>query len=141
MAYAEKTKVPIGQTKGEIESLVLRHGGTTFGILSGEDMAQVVFEEHGRRLLFRLPLIPEAQSSDKQREQFRRARWRALLLAIKAKFESIEGGIETFEEAFLANIVLPDGKTVAEHARPAIASSYDSGEMRPLLPAPKKGDS
>lgn len=36
----------------------------------------------------------------------------------------------------MAHIVMPDGKTVSEHARPMIASAYESGRMTPLLPGP-----
>jgi hypothetical protein len=59
-----------------------------------------------------------------------------LLLCIKAKLESVEAKIETFEEAFLAHVVLPDGETVGEHALPAVAAIYKGGQLRPLLPAP-----
>ncbi len=72
-------------------------------------------------------------------EQACRSRWRALFLCIKAKLESIESGIETFEDAFLAHIQMPDGHTVAEHVRPRIAAAYETGTMQPLLPAPKGG--
>jgi hypothetical protein len=34
----------------------------------------------------------------------------------------------------MANIVLPDGKTVGEFMRPQIESAYRSGQMPPLLP-------
>jgi hypothetical protein len=40
-----------------------------------------------------------------------------LLLANKAKLSSVEDGIETFEDAFLAHIVMPDGTTVSQHVR------------------------
>jgi hypothetical protein len=58
------------------------------------------------------------------------------LLCIKAKLEAVEAKIETFEEAFLAHVVLPDGKTVGEHALPAVAAIYKGGQLSPLLPAP-----
>ena len=40
------------------------------------------------------------------------------------------------EEAFLAHVVLPDGKTVGEHALPAVAAIYKGEQLTPLLPAP-----
>lgn len=55
------------------------------------------------------------------------------MLAIKSKLESVESGIEQFDEAFMAQIVLPDGRTMAEYAMPQIAKSYTSGTMPPLL--------
>jgi hypothetical protein len=64
-----------------------------------------------------------------------RRRWRALGLVIKAKLESVESGIETFESAFMANIVMPDGKTFGKYAGPAIESAYSTGKVPLLLPA------
>src|SRR4029453_1820841 len=46
-------------------------------------------------------------------EQACRQRWRALALCIKAKLESVESGIEEFEGAFMAQVVMPDGKTIS----------------------------
>jgi hypothetical protein len=65
-----------------------------------------------------------------------RQRWRALALVIKAKLEAVESGITTFEDEFLAHIVMPDGKRVADHVKPTIARVYDGGQMLPLLPPP-----
>jgi hypothetical protein len=64
-------------------------------------------------------------------------RWRALLLVIKAKLESVESNIETFEHAFLAQIVMPNDQTVSEILNPIIAFAYKSGKMpKQLGPAP-----
>jgi hypothetical protein len=60
--------------------------------------------------------------------------WRALVLAIKAKLEAVEAGITTFETEFLAHIVLPDGRTVGEHAIPKLEETL-RGEIPRLLPA------
>jgi hypothetical protein len=49
----------------------------------------------------------------------------------------MEGGITTFEDDFLAHIVLPDGQTVSHHVRPRIGCSGLSGKMLPLLQAPE----
>src|SRR6185437_13211207 len=63
-------------------------------------------------------------------------KWRALLLAIKSKLESVSSGIESCEEAFLAHVVMPDGITVGQHARPRIESAYKGAPMMALLPGP-----
>ena len=68
-------------------------------------------------------------------EQAERQRWRALFLVIKAKLESVEQDIASFEEEFLAHIVMPDNKTVAQHILPNVAAAYESGRMQRLLPA------
>ncbi|MEL6908489.1 MAG: hypothetical protein AAFP22_23970, partial [Planctomycetota bacterium] len=70
-------------------------------------------------------------------EQAQRQRWRALLLVVQAKLEAVECGISTFEQEFLAHIVLPNGSTVDEVLAPRIIEAVDAGNMPTLaLPAP-----
>ena len=65
-----------------------------------------------------------------------RRSWRALLLIVKAKLEMIANGGSSAEREFLADMLLPNGETVATAILPGIAKSYASGEMpRRLLPA------
>lgn len=151
MAYAKGTEVSVDKTISEIRSAIHRYGATAFGNMEGAGMAMIVFEMKDRRISFKLPLprIDEerfdkdgrgsTRSPEKRYavwEQACRERWRALLLCIKAKLESVEAGIEAFEDAFLAHIQMPDGMTVSEHVRPRIAKAYETGDMQPLLPAP-----
>lgn len=152
MAYAENTSVSVEKTEAEIKATLRRYGADRF--MSGEDRtgAVISFEMKDRRVTFRLPLpdrkeqrfvhdgrrnVRPAAKQLEAWEQACRSRWRALLLCLKAKLESVESGIETFEDAFLAQIVMPDGGTVAEHVRPRIAEAYSSGTMQPLLPPPR----
>ncbi|WP_062017425.1 hypothetical protein [Aureimonas sp. AU4] len=152
MPYAENTSVSVEKTEAEIKATLRRYGADRF--MTGEDRAGAVisFEMKDRRVTFRLPLPDRAEQRfkfDGRRnvrpvakqteawEQACRSRWRALFLCIKAKLESVESGIETFEDAFLAQIVLPDGGTVADHILPRIADAYASGTMQPLLPPPR----
>lgn len=146
--YAKGTDVSVSKSKAEIESTLHRYGASAIGSFVSTDRATIMFEAKDRRLRFDLPLPskrdrrithhsrgPRDQAGvEAAWEQACRQRWRALLLCIKAKLESVESGIETFEEAFLAHIVLPDGKTVAEHAAPRIAQAYAGGEVPALLP-------
>lgn len=59
-----------------------------------------------------------AAAATKEYEQAGRQRWRALALVIKAKLEAVGTGIVTFEEEFLAHIVLPSGRTVTQDVTP-----------------------
>jgi hypothetical protein len=77
-------------------------------------------------------LKPEQRMKKLQSEEMRR--WRALALAVKAKLEVVESGIATFEEEFMAHIVMPDGRTVGEHVAPRIEEAYTSGQPLALLP-------
>lgn len=134
MAFAEKTKVSVDQTRSEIEKTLKKYGADRFAYFSETGRAIVVFEAHQRRIRFDLP-VPEGDS-DKD-NQTRRQRWLALLLCIKAKLEAVESKIETFEEAFLAHVVMPDGITVGQHTIKSIEQAYSGNKMVPLLPGPK----
>lgn len=149
MTYANKTEVSVEKTIAEIRSTINRYGASSFGQLESSDSAVIVFEMQDRRIVFRLPLPVrdefiyngnrQMRTPEKRREAWEqacRSRWRALLLCIKAKLESVEAGIETFEDAFLAHIQMPDGMTVGEHTRPMIKRAYETNTMQPLLPPP-----
>ena len=91
MPYAEKTRVPVEQSRGEIEKLVNKHKGRSFGYFGEKGRAIIVFEIGERRIRFDLPL-PETNSKNAD-EKVTRSRWRALLLCIKAKLEAVESNI------------------------------------------------
>lgn len=133
MSYANETKVPVQKTLGEIRDLLKRHGADAIAQGEQGDTAWVLFSLEGRRLKFRLNLLPlsEFHQSPAGRNRNRsgavdaqekdtRMRWRNLLLIIRAKLEAVASGIVTLDEEFLGNIVLPTGQTVAEYTLPQI---------------------
>lgn len=126
--YAQHTKVPVSRTRDQIVELMRRAGADAF--LFGEDSgrATIGFRLAGRYLRFTVP-IPERGD-----DQLVRARWRALLLVVKAKLEAAAIGLSTIEEAFLLDTLLPDRRTVAEIVAPQIEIAYRDGKMPPLLP-------
>lgn len=126
--YAAATKVPADRSRLEIEQVLKRYGATHFGYATMPGVVMLAFESKGRRVRFKVP-VPDPE----KHSQAHRQKWRAALLSIKSKLESVESGIEQFDEAFMAQIVLPDGRTMAELAMPQIAKSYTSGAMPPLL--------
>lgn len=153
MSYAQGTSVSVEKTEGEIKAVLRRYGATAMASFEGPAYAVIAFEMKGRRITMRLPL-PDKEAPEFKRtpakhqvrsreqqlaawEQVCRSRWRALFLCIKAKLESVEANIETFEDAFLAHIQMPDGHTVSDHVRQRIALAYESGTMQPLLPSPE----
>jgi hypothetical protein len=133
MTYAAKTDVPVGQTRTEIERTLMRYGATGFAYGQEIGRAMIGFQTKDRRIRFVLPLVPPKGAGEKQVAQFERSRWRALLLSLKAKLEAVESGIESFDEAFLSHIVMPNGQTMAEHSLPYIKEAYSTGKMPPLL--------
>lgn len=152
--YAAQTDVSVERSRAEIEKLITRYGATATAFMNAPGRALIMFEANDRRIVFELPLPDQSDTSfaktptGRQKknpqavyaswEQACRQRWRALALVIKAKLEAVETGITTFEDEFLAHIVMPDGISVGKHIKPTIAAWYASGKMRPLLPAPEK---
>jgi hypothetical protein len=130
--FAEHTKVAVIQSRGEIERLLSQHKAEMFGtaVDYGANTARVQFRAHSRIVRFTVPLPDRSKFGDgARREQEERRIWRALLLVIKAKLESVESKIATFEEEFLAHIVMPNDRTVADIILPQIAESYSTGRM------------
>jgi hypothetical protein len=137
MPYAVNTSVPVERTKIEIEQLVMRRGAEQY--MSGNQLspprAVIQFRMQSRVIRFELPLPqPDRGKAEHKLAQETRARWRALLLIIKAKLEAVENGVTTFEEEFLAHIVMPGDRTVAEYVIPQIEGAYSSGKLPKLLP-------
>jgi len=145
--YASATTVNADRSRTEIERTLARYGASKFMYGWQENAAVVGFEANNRRIRFVLPL-PElgefmttptgrrrtSLQGRQSQEQATRQRWRALALAIKAKLETVESNISTFEDEFMAHIVLPDGRTVSEWLTPQIERAYTSSSMPPLLP-------
>lgn len=147
--YASDTSVTSERSRAEIETILRRYGATSFMYGTTDERALVAFEAQGRRIKFELPLpdrkdrefwrspgrgLPRtAEQAYAAWDQACRSRWRALALCIKAKLEAVASGITEFEAEFLAHIVLPDGRTVGDHARPSIAAAYAGKPLLPLL--------
>jgi hypothetical protein len=152
--FAESTDVPVSKTKAELEDLLTQHGATSTAVFNSPEFAAIAFEMASRRVVIKLNLPnPKARqfthgrinqhageielTAERARARHEKAcrqKWRALLLAVKAKLVSVQEGVETFEDAFMAHFVMPDGQTVADHVRPRIATAYREQRMAPLLP-------
>jgi hypothetical protein len=133
MTYANKTSVRPEKSRAEIERTLARYGATGFAYGTDTGRAMIGFQTKERRIRFLLPLVPPNRCTQLQADQFVRSRWRALLLSIKAKLEAVQAGIESFDEAFMPHIVMPNGQMMAEHSIPYIKEAYSTGKMPPLL--------
>lgn len=134
--------------------MLRKYGATGFMYGWEEHQAVVAFRAHERQVRFILPLptdrgtfsrtpggkVRTTIQVDAVMEGETKRRWRALALAIKAKLEVVETGISSFEDEFLAHIVLPDGSTVGDMARPEIAKAYDRLSTPQRLLALPAGD-
>ncbi len=153
MRYASNTDVPADRSKAQIEQTLRRYGADQFIYGLEAERAVIGFRLGGRtvRITIDMPNPDDAQfhktPTGRQRratgaaeaawEQATRQRWRALALVIKAKLEAVESGIASFEQEFLAHLLLPTGQTVGEYAIPRIAEIQRRGDMPRLLPAGK----
>ncbi len=130
--FAEKTKVPSHQTRMQIEQLLAKHQAKQYGTFvdSVGFQARVQFLLHDRIVRFTITLPKRTMyRAAANFEQAERQRWRALLLVIKAKLEAVENAIATFEEEFLAHIVMPNDQTVGDLVKPHIAEAYATGRL------------
>lgn len=151
-SFADGTDVPKAKTMSELTTLLERFGATGQMIGEMDGHATVAFEARKRRVLIRAPL-PNAADAKRARDGRERLRtpaqranavkretdrvWRVLLMSVKAKIVSVADEVETFEQAFMAHVVMPDGLTVGQHLVPRIADAYASGKTPPLLGGPQ----
>ena len=128
--YAAYTKVDPTRTKYEIEEMIKDHGGKNFASAENGNQGMVVFDIEDYRMVFKLHFPKstdnefqftagghqrDGETANQFWENECKRLWRSLLLAIKSKLVSVEDGVETVQEAFMAHIVMPDGRTVAQH--------------------------
>lgn len=146
--FASNTSVSVEKSRNEIQRTLQRYGAGEFMYGEKPGMAIIQFEMNDRRVRFSLPIPNKADFSKAHNghrrnaeaalvswEKACRQRWRALALAVKAKLEAVASEITSFEEEFMAHIVLPNGETVGTMALPRIEEAYKSGKMLPMLPA------
>ncbi|GGY88015.1 hypothetical protein [Shewanella fodinae] len=149
MAYGENTKVSQMGSISEIERTLMRYGASGFMYGWQHDAAAVCFTMANRQIRIAVPLPnkddPQFRQTEtgrarvesaaiKEWEQACRQRYRSLSLIIKAKLEAIEVGIRTFDEEFMADIVLTGGRTIGQQLLPGIDHAISSGSLPPLLP-------
>lgn len=145
--FAQNTNVSSEKSRNEIERNLNKYGATGFAYGWQGTVAIIGFQMNGRMIRFSLPMPDKKEysltpSGRKRRhqsdietawEQGTRQRWRALSLAVKAKLEAVESQITTFEEEFMAHIVVPGGRTLGQIALPKLDETYKSGKLPPLL--------
>ena len=145
--YAPNTTVSEEKSRVEIEQTLKKYGADQFVYGSDQEMAFILFRMNEKQVRFivkypkfddfKFTPTRQRRSPDSQKsawEQAKRSSWRVLLLVIKAKLEAVESKIVSFEEEFMANIMLPNRLTVGEYLLPQIEQAYIDGKMPPLLP-------
>lgn len=156
--YAAQTTVTSESSRQEIERTLKRYGADQFMYGWDDKVALVRFRMSGRYVEFQLPMPDRndpafttykrgefntykrtPEQAEKLWEQATRQRWRALALVVKAKLEAVASEITTFEDEFMAHILLPNGKTVGAWMRPQIETAYEANKMPTMLALPGAG--
>lgn len=148
--YAKATGVSVARTKLEIEKILTKYRADRRAVMEEPGRAIVVFGRDGRHVQFEMFLPHPDDAAFKRKrssygyeageldeakhEQACRQKWRALALVLKAKLEAVESGITSFDNEFMAHLVLPGGGTVGKWLRPQLEQVYKSGKLPPLLP-------
>lgn len=147
--YAADTSVPTEKSRMEIERILRRYDADSFAYGWDSGKAVIGFTMAGRQIRVTLPLpdpkdpmftiTPNGRrtrttaAAEAAYEQAVRSRWRALKLVIQAKLEAVASGIVQFEDEWATHMVLPDGRTVADHLFPAIEQAYATGKVPSML--------
>jgi len=144
--YASSTTVSPEKTQNDIRETLRKYGAGKFGIMEDADRVYVMFEFE--RLMIQITVdLPKKENfsktdtgrsrktsiADDAYNQAVRQRWRALLLAIKAKLEAVESGISTVEKEFLAFVILPNGKSLGDSLIPELKRVAGTGKMPQML--------
>ncbi len=149
-AYAQNTAVPVERSRAEIERTLAKYGATRFGTMMEPTGASIYFEVNGRQIQLRVPMPPRDDKQftrghrsswravstterDKRYEQEFRRRWRVLLITVKSLLEAVDSKVLTFDQAFLAHVVIPGtAKTVGDALVPKLDMIQANG-LRALL--------
>lgn len=151
MPFAKNTKVSPERTIEEIKCTLRRYGVEDFGHLESKSQAAFGFKVDNLaiQISVALPSIDDDsvrltasglerpdEACQRELEQQIRTRWRALLLAVKAKLEAVEAGISTVEQEFMAFVVV-DGRPLGELVIPELKqAAIENRRPRLGLPEP-----
>lgn len=130
--YAEDTKVHTGASQDAVKKLLKTAGSDQIAVYEATERSAVAFRIDGRFYRITVPV----DTGRPNPEQEERRAWRLLLLLIKAKLEAVKEGATTIEREFLADMLMPDGSTVAEWTAQPLALAYREGSMPPQLLLP-----
>ncbi len=120
--YAARTSISVERSKAELEKTIKRWGADEYraGWSARAKSELIDFSYENCSIRMHMTMTDD--------EQENRRRWRSMVLVVKAKLESVETGISTFQEEFMAHIVMANGKTLAENIMPRLLEAAQSGK-------------
>jgi len=151
--FAEGTSVSVDASVQELKKMLEKYGIEEYLTHQKKNQTIVAFKLHGRGFRFTVPMPdPEAKrfvyvpgstyrkrTAAQQEEAYKKEvarRWRVLVMEIKARLVAIDEGWAAFEEQFLDETLLPDGRTVKEWVNSEFTQVQLEGKLPnvPLLP-------
>ena len=130
--YAARTEVSSSQSQGEVKDMLKRAGSDRISVFEDREQSSVAFAMQDR--FYRITVPMKAKAANPAQEE--RVSWRLVVLMVKAKLEAVAQGATTFEREFLADMLMPDGRTVYETTREPLRLAYESGKMPTSLLLP-----
>jgi hypothetical protein len=146
MKAYQQSETSVARSQEDIRRILSKYGAD--GVQFSEDWKQMrlyirflyTLGKLQHSVVFKVP-IPKAEAYSpggryrspsqlqKLQEQYERGIWRAVFWAIKSRMESVEFGIETFQEAFLSHFEIPGSdKQIGELLIPRL----ETGSLRML---------
>lgn len=119
-SFAKRTTVPIEKSLMEIRRVLDRYGATETSItLVGgkKGLSFKMRDSHSGWRGVRISIAESSREAQKERQQ-----WRALVMLLRAKLESIALNVTTFEQEFLPYIQLSETRTVGDVIIPQVRS-------------------
>ena len=146
--YVRGASVSSSASQAEIRDMLTAAGAHGLRFVSMQGNAGITFSSADRRFRMVLPLPapapgttyqdhgalrPEMSAAEsKAAQDAARHSWRQLSLLIRAKLDAVDAGIVTFDEEFLAYVVMPGGGTVFQASAPGIAAAYARSPKEPV---------
>ncbi len=123
--FAEDTKVSVATTQAQVKEMLRKAGATRTAVYEEPLNSSVAFQIGDG--MYRITVPTDPASANPAQDEKRS--WRLMGLLIKAKLEAVKEGASSIEREFLADMLLYDGRTVAETAMPEIERARLEGRM------------
>ncbi|GAB2753325.1 hypothetical protein [Sinomonas soli] len=129
--YIRGASVTCSASQAEIQTMLAAAGATGIRFASERGKTRITFRSGGHHFLLALPA---AMSDLPHAQEGARRGWRQLSALVQAKLDAVDAGITTFDEEFLAYMVMPGGATVFQAVAPGVAAAYAAAAPPPAVP-------
>ena len=141
--YAKNTSVPVERSETEIKRTLQKYGADKIGIMTEPMKATIYFRVKERDVQLVIPLVRKGDKVVRKKNMVytetgaqaeTRRRWRVMVLTLKAMLEAVDSEITTFDQVFLAHVVIPGtGRTIGDALVPKLSALYAGTSLPALL--------